>query len=218
MGYFDTMQVCQQGHLITDTYKRYPQFRKNHCPQCGSATIHRCPNCNNEIKGEYHVENFIDLSGRKTAVPKICEFCGSSFPWSIKSKKITKIINLNWIIELYKEAIQFVPILRYSWVIIATICILTLTAYFKLQNTDVFIYAVGVIIISFLAFIFSTLLKTGELFIKVVLYFFIACLIFTMATAVLGLASYIVFQKPVFYERLFPNENVDNNSKFKLRE
>lgn len=212
MGYFDAMQVCLQGHQITDTFNRYPQFRKNHCPKCGNTTIHRCPNCRNEIKGEYHVENFIDLSGSKVPVPEICEYCGESFPWSKKYKKIKGSTDSIWIVSLYKQAVQFVPILKYSWTIIATICILALTAYLKLKNTDVFVYAIVVILISFLAFVFSTLLKTGDFFIKVVLYFFITCLILTMATAVLGLASYIVFQKPVFYERLFPNESISLNS------
>ncbi|WP_337965058.1 DUF2321 domain-containing protein [uncultured Flavobacterium sp.] len=202
MGTFDTMQVCLNGHQITDTYYRYPQHRKKHCPNCGAKTIHQCPKCNSLIKGNYHVENFIDLSGRKTPVPKVCEDCGVNFPWNNKKIQLPKV--LSSIIVLYKQAVDNVPILKYSWVIVATICLLALAGYFKLNNSDVFVYPFFVLVISFFAFVFSLLLKTEDRFIKIILYIFITCLIITIATAVLGFASYILFKEPVFYERLFP--------------
>lgn len=84
MGRYDVMQVCLNGHQITDSYNRYPEFRKDYCPKCGAETINKCPSCGKPIKGEYHVSGII-LS-RKTPIPVICEYCGSDFPWSLKKK------------------------------------------------------------------------------------------------------------------------------------
>jgi len=92
MGQYDIMQVCLNGHLITDTYMRNPEFRKNHCPKCGAETITKCPNCGQPIKGDYHVDGVVFLSGRSTPVPDICEYCGKDFPWRSKKKPPKEII------------------------------------------------------------------------------------------------------------------------------
>jgi hypothetical protein len=85
LGQYDTQQVCVNGHQVTDTYHRYPEFRATHCEQCGAPTIHQCPACNKEIKGDYHVDGvFVDSSA---PVPTHCEACGAAFPWAGKIKK-----------------------------------------------------------------------------------------------------------------------------------
>ena len=83
MGQYDAQQVCLNGHQVTDNYHRYPQFRAKHCDQCGAATIHQCPSCSKEIKGDYHSDGVIAI-GHTTPVPTHCEACGAAFPWTSK--------------------------------------------------------------------------------------------------------------------------------------
>lgn len=88
MGQHDTQEVCLNGHQTTDSYHRSPGFRRPFCEKCGAPTIHTCPKCSANIKGDYHVEGFVDLSGNSsgnsTPVPKFCEKCGEKFPWADK--------------------------------------------------------------------------------------------------------------------------------------
>ncbi len=81
MGTYDTQQVCLNGHQITDSYHRSPEFRRKFCNKCGAATIHACPNCGTEIKGEYDVPGVVAI-GFRTPVPSHCESCGAPFPWA----------------------------------------------------------------------------------------------------------------------------------------
>lgn len=116
------------------------------------------------------------------------------------------------ITSLYKESVRNVPILRFSWLFIATICILALSAYFKLNNGDVFYYAIGVLTISVLGFVFSLLLKTRDIVIKIALYILVYSIVVTTAIAVGGFASFILIKKPVFYQIYFPDKkNVGND-------
>ncbi|NMF59406.1 DUF2321 domain-containing protein [Pseudanabaena yagii] len=87
MGQHDTQQVCLNGHQITDNYHRSPEFRRKFCSKCGAETIYKCPNCNHEILGDYHVENVVSI-GFPTPIPTHCENCGSSFPWTAAKAKL----------------------------------------------------------------------------------------------------------------------------------
>jgi len=69
------------GHLINGSVKRYPDFCKSFCDQCGAKTITTCPNCGHEIEGEYHVEGVISVGGFEHA-PAFCHNCGKAFPWT----------------------------------------------------------------------------------------------------------------------------------------
>jgi len=109
-----------------------------------------------------------------------------------------------WLFDLYDRAIKNVPFLKYSKILIVTIIVLALIAYFKLDNSDVFYYSIGVIVISFLAFIFSLLIKPKSKYGRIILYFIITCIAITISAAILGFASYIFLQKPAFYKRWFP--------------
>jgi len=119
--------------------------------------------------------------------------------------------NFTSIITLYRQAVRNLPFLKYSWVLIATIAILSLTAYFRLNNFDVFLYAIGVIVISFLSFVFSLLLKTKDKFVRFLLYIFITSFVLTMVIATLGFGSFIIWQKPIFYSRWFPEQYYNVN-------
>lgn len=87
VGQYDIQQVCLNGHQITANYYRSPKFRRKFCPKCGAETIYKCPSCNHEIQGKYHVEGFIDI-GSRTDVPTHCANCGSTFPWTAAKTKL----------------------------------------------------------------------------------------------------------------------------------
>ena len=50
---YDTAQICLNGHKITASYHKYPEFRSKYCKDCGEPTIIKCPDCDEEIKGYY---------------------------------------------------------------------------------------------------------------------------------------------------------------------
>jgi hypothetical protein len=82
MGQYDTAQVCLNGHVITDTYYRVPQFRQDFCSMCGQATVHQCKACGTEIRGDYYVPGVIDLTMSKKVAPSFCHGCGKPHPWT----------------------------------------------------------------------------------------------------------------------------------------
>ena len=40
----DVMQVCRNGHVITDLLRNSPERRLTHCDRCGATTLDRCEN------------------------------------------------------------------------------------------------------------------------------------------------------------------------------
>ena len=87
MGQYDAQQVCLNGHQITDSYYRHAQHRATHCKQCGASTIHQCPACGTDIKGDYHVDGAFFVAGGSAEIPTHCESCGVPFPWAEMLKK-----------------------------------------------------------------------------------------------------------------------------------
>src|SRR5262245_43674517 len=80
MGTYDTQQVCLNGHQATDSYHRSPQHRRSFCKTCGAPTIHQCPACKTEIRGDYDVPGV--WSAQAAPVPSHCEQCGKPYPWA----------------------------------------------------------------------------------------------------------------------------------------
>lgn len=78
--WYDVMQVCLNGHRITTTLKSSPQHRKEHCPDCGVATISKCQHCQADIQGFYHIPNV--FGGPLPNVPAFCHGCGEPYPWT----------------------------------------------------------------------------------------------------------------------------------------
>lgn len=92
MGRYDAYLVCENGHGINDSYYRNPEFNTKFCTSCGASTFKNCPNCNQDIQGDYHVEGVIDFGAGPTPVPNICKHCGKDFPWRSKKKALSKNI------------------------------------------------------------------------------------------------------------------------------
>jgi hypothetical protein len=86
---YDTMQVCNEGHLITAFAKTQPEGMKERCNKCGSETITACPECSTDIQGHFHVHGVFSLES--TPIPDYCHKCGKPYPW--KSNTASKVQN-----------------------------------------------------------------------------------------------------------------------------
>ena len=82
MGYYDVSQVCLNGHTITCNARRSPEFTQAFCSKCGEATVTACPECNEPIQGEYHVEGVVALGFSDPPPPNFCHACGNPYPWT----------------------------------------------------------------------------------------------------------------------------------------
>ncbi len=121
------------------------------------------------------------------------------------------------LINIYRGAVKNVPILKYSWILIVAICILALAAYFKLKNSDVFGYALALIVISFMGFLFSFLLKTKDFIVRSLLYFLIGSIVLTMSVIIISFASFIIFKKPDFFNRWFPESTYNQSNDVRIK-
>jgi len=74
------MQVCRNGHLITDLLKTFPERARGHCERCGAVTLDRCPTCGEEIPGAFYVPDAAPIGLRRP--PAHCTACGAAFPWA----------------------------------------------------------------------------------------------------------------------------------------
>jgi len=80
----DVMQVCRNGHVITDLLHTYPDRGLSHCDRCGTVTLDRCATCGLDIPGAVHVPGLIPVGGSQP--PEFCSACGAPFPWSRKAE------------------------------------------------------------------------------------------------------------------------------------
>lgn len=110
---------------------------------------------------------------------------------------------LQQLVSLYRLSIKNVPILKYSWVIISAICIMAIIALFKLDPLDVFLFTVGLLLLSFLGFVFSNLIKGKDKPIRIALYIIIYAIVLTLSVLVLSFGSYVIFEKPKIFDLLF---------------
>lgn len=97
-GFFDTAQICQNGHVITSMMRGHPEYSKAFCPSCGESTISQCPNCNATIKGHHHLPRVVDFSPYHP--PAYCDACGQPYPWTSRIKEsAAELIELDEALE-----------------------------------------------------------------------------------------------------------------------
>ena len=77
----DTMQVCLNGHVINDGYRKHPEYNQARCNKCGAETITDCPNCNSFIPGKMQ-DTGAGILGLGRSAPKFCQHCGERFSWT----------------------------------------------------------------------------------------------------------------------------------------
>ena len=113
-------------------------------------------------------------------------------PDPLNNQKVEKRI-----LKTFREAVKNVPLLKYAWILIATICILCLIKFFQLKIEDVFLSALGVLLICFLGFAFSLFLIKNDPLIKVAKYVIIYILLSLFALAA-GRCGYLIIEgKPI---------------------
>src|ERR1035437_4164389 len=88
-GWYDTAQICANGHLITAAANQNPERKQPFCPSCGAKTLTVCPACGKPVRGAHcaHVHNYVMDSwdtavGSLRAIPAHCSECGTAFPWT----------------------------------------------------------------------------------------------------------------------------------------
>ncbi len=80
----DVMQVCRNGHVITDLLRTCPERALTHCDRCGSATIDCCETCGRELPGAIVVPGLHPVGVRQA--PRYCPACGAAFPWTTRRR------------------------------------------------------------------------------------------------------------------------------------
>jgi hypothetical protein len=75
----DVMQVCRNGHVITDLLRTSPERGQTHCDRCGAPTLCSCPTCGRDIPGAVAVPGLQPVGARQP--PSYCSTCGAAFPW-----------------------------------------------------------------------------------------------------------------------------------------
>lgn len=83
-GRYDVAQICPNGHVANEAMSTRPVHNKPFCPDCGEATIDRCPKCGNAIQGVYYVPRMGSGRFRPAA---FCLHCGAPFPWTERRKQ-----------------------------------------------------------------------------------------------------------------------------------
>jgi hypothetical protein len=76
----DVMQVCLNGHVITDRLRGRPEQALSRCDRCGAATVHRCATCGRDLPGALEVLG-LEPVGRPEP-PAYCALCGAALPWT----------------------------------------------------------------------------------------------------------------------------------------
>lgn len=82
-SYYDTAQICTNGHVINSMAASSPQSNQKHCAECGAPTITACTSCGSGIRGFYHIPGVI--GSFNFYAPSYCHNCGTAFPWTASS-------------------------------------------------------------------------------------------------------------------------------------
>jgi hypothetical protein len=75
----DVMQVCRNGHVVTNQMRTCPEQSRSHCERCGVTTLHACSTCGQELAGAIVVPGLQPVGTPRP--PQFCSMCGAAFPW-----------------------------------------------------------------------------------------------------------------------------------------
>jgi hypothetical protein len=81
----DVMQVCRNGHVVTESMRGSPEQSRYHCDRCGALTLHACPTCGAELPGAMEVRDLAPVGSGKP--PLFCSSCGAAFPWTTSGRE-----------------------------------------------------------------------------------------------------------------------------------
>ncbi len=77
-NWYDTAQICTNGHVINEQLISSPHIKKKFCDRCGAPTITKCQHCRVTIKGAYHTRTTTSSWTR----PSFCPGCGKPYLWT----------------------------------------------------------------------------------------------------------------------------------------
>jgi len=77
-NWYDTAQICTNGHVINEQLISSPHINKKFCDRCGAPTITKCQYCRATIKGAYCTRSTTSSFTR----PSFCPNCGKPYPWT----------------------------------------------------------------------------------------------------------------------------------------
>jgi len=90
-NWYDTAQICINGHVINSQSVSRPDHNSDFCDKCGAATITECQNCNKPIRGIYHSPyHLISSDVTSFALRSFCPECGKAYPWTETRLKAAK--------------------------------------------------------------------------------------------------------------------------------
>lgn len=75
------MQVCSNGHKITEHFGSDRGQERDFCANCGAPTTTVCPSCETEMLGCKHYPRVVG-GCKDLPVPEYCHACGKPYPWS----------------------------------------------------------------------------------------------------------------------------------------
>lgn len=79
--WYDVLQVCHHGHIITARAESAKVNQRLSCNECGQPAIMTCPSCTKPITGAlWHGSSKQWLCPAKP--PSYCDSCGAPFPWT----------------------------------------------------------------------------------------------------------------------------------------
>ncbi|WP_433628424.1 TIGR02391 family protein [Halomicrococcus sp. NG-SE-24] len=88
---YDVMQVCMNGHQITDHYIDRPHDRQDACRKCGADTIHECVECGETIRGKHDPPGSGRVGIYSATVPNYCKDCGAAYPWADNANEFSEV-------------------------------------------------------------------------------------------------------------------------------
>ncbi len=77
------LQVCTNGHKITEHFGRKIEDDRDFCPTCGAPTTTTCPACETEMLGCMHYPHVVGGCD-DVDIPEYCNGCGKPYPWTKK--------------------------------------------------------------------------------------------------------------------------------------
>lgn len=80
-GWYDSAQICLNGHIVNIAIKDTPEHNAKFCKFCGQPTVTACSACKTEIRGKHFIKGVWSWSVR-IPLPRFCETCGNPYPWT----------------------------------------------------------------------------------------------------------------------------------------
>lgn len=85
----DVLQVCRNGHVVSDRLHSHPGSSRSCCERCGAGVLSSCPTCGQLLTVARALSLHETLGGVRP--PDYCSLCGSAFPWAFESPEVAPV-------------------------------------------------------------------------------------------------------------------------------